>query len=298
MSVRTVYRDIEFLRDRLGAPVEYDASRKGYSYSELSFQLPSVKLTEGEVVALFLAEQVLREYRGTPYEADIKTAFDKITAFLPAEVSLNLGGLESLYSFHKPVTSSQDIETFRTLIRAARELRRVEVRYQGRASAEPVERRLDPYHLTNVNGEWYLFAYCHKREAVRVFRPDRIARIDETGERFERPDDFDPADHLDGALSVHGGESVPKRVVLRFAPEVARFVTEKIWHPSQQHKHRRDGSLEVTFRLTSFVELERFILGWGRHCRVVSPKSLRERIRDEARCIVAAYDPVAAGRTK
>ena len=75
VSHRTVQRDVEFLRDRLGAPLEYDPVRNGYVYRDPAFRLPFLTLTEGELVALFLAERVLQQYRGTPYAADLARAF-------------------------------------------------------------------------------------------------------------------------------------------------------------------------------------------------------------------------------
>src|SRR3954453_7331205 len=71
---RTIQRDVEFLRDRCGAPLAYDPVRHGYSYPDPTFRLPPLELTEGELVALFLAGRVLRQYRGTPYAAELERA--------------------------------------------------------------------------------------------------------------------------------------------------------------------------------------------------------------------------------
>jgi predicted DNA-binding transcriptional regulator YafY len=80
VSRRTLQRDIEFLRDRLGAPLIFDPRRQGYAYSDPSFRLPEVPMTEGELLALALAERVLRQYRGTPYAPDLARAFGKVAA--------------------------------------------------------------------------------------------------------------------------------------------------------------------------------------------------------------------------
>src|SRR5206468_9662755 len=85
---RTVRRDITYMRDQLGAPLEYVASRNGYRYSEPTFRLPYFSVTEGELVALLLAQRLLRQYRGTPFEADLVRAFTKLTSLLPDAVTL------------------------------------------------------------------------------------------------------------------------------------------------------------------------------------------------------------------
>ena len=95
MSRRTIQRDIEFMTDRLGAPIAYDHRRRGYYYTVANFQLPSVRLTEGELVAIFLGQRVLAGYAGSPYEGLIRSAFEKICAALPDSVSLDLAGYDA-----------------------------------------------------------------------------------------------------------------------------------------------------------------------------------------------------------
>jgi proteasome accessory factor B len=101
VTPRTVQRDIEFLRDRLQAPVEFDPRRNGYHYSAADFQLPIIQLTEGELAALFLAERLLQQYRGTPYAAALASLFEKLTASLPKEVTIDLSHLADVYSFRR-----------------------------------------------------------------------------------------------------------------------------------------------------------------------------------------------------
>lgn len=293
VSIRTVYRDVEYLRDRLGAPVDYDASRKGYYYTEPSYQLPAISLTEGELLALFLAEKTLQQYQGTPYEQDIRTAFKKIVRFLPEEVSIQLSDLDSFYTFRSSTTTLQDIDAFQTLVSAALERRRVRVNYRSTIRGEQTERDLDPYHLANVDGGWYLFAHCHLRNGVRVFRTDRIERIRKLRKAFERPEGFSPADHLDSAMAIYADESKPKRAILEFDEFASRFIGEKIWHPSQRLVRRKDGTVKLEVRLSSFVELKRFALGWGKHCRVVHPLSLAREMAEEVEEMGAVYRNVS-----
>ena len=90
VSPRTVQRDIVFLRDRLQAPIEFDSRRNGYHLSQPDFRLPFFQLSEGELVALFLAERLLQQYRGTYFEIQLEHAFAKMLELLPAPVSIDL----------------------------------------------------------------------------------------------------------------------------------------------------------------------------------------------------------------
>jgi proteasome accessory factor B len=126
---RTIQRDIEFLRDRCGAPLEYDPVRHGYSYRDPTYRLTLTDLTEGELVALLLAERALQTFRGTPYAAELARLFRKIAAFLPEHITIDLEHLAGLPSFRVAAVAEIDPKLFATLARATRESRPLRVRY-------------------------------------------------------------------------------------------------------------------------------------------------------------------------
>ena len=115
VSSRTVQRDLDSLRDSWGAPLVFSHERNGYFYSSPDYALPLLRLTEGELVALFLAERLLHQYRDTPYASCIATAFQKLLAALPNEVTCRFGAprrdlvhpsTEATASRHRRVPSS------------------------------------------------------------------------------------------------------------------------------------------------------------------------------------------------
>src|SRR6476646_9333371 len=79
VSTKTIQRDIDFMRDQLGLPIEYDQLHFGFIYTEPVTSFPNIEVSEGEVVALFVAQKVLEQYRGTSFEKPLRTAFEKIT---------------------------------------------------------------------------------------------------------------------------------------------------------------------------------------------------------------------------
>src|ERR1700688_4527251 len=79
VNPRTVHRDLDCLRDQLGAPLEFDRDRNGYYYTNASWLIPYPQLSEGELLALFLASRLLKQYQGTPFAADLARMFGKIT---------------------------------------------------------------------------------------------------------------------------------------------------------------------------------------------------------------------------
>lgn len=287
---RTVHRDLALLRDSFGAPLEYSAKKNGFFYRDQSFALPLLQLTEGELLALFLAERVLQEFQGTPYASDLNRAFRKLTASLPEHVTVDLGHLETSYSFRNWPVTANDIATFRQLCSAVREEKQLELVYWS-ASRDVTSRRLvDPYHLASLEGSWYLIGHCHLREEIRMFAPMRIRVMRETGERIERPADFSIANYLDGTFRVMRGSGQGHKVRLRFAPAAARFVREKTWHPSQKIVKSKDGSLVLTMAVTHLLEVKRWALSFGSECEVLEPRTLRQEIEQEIRIMVNRFE--------
>jgi predicted DNA-binding transcriptional regulator YafY len=281
VNPRTIQRDIEFLRDRLQAPLLFDPVRNGYQYTNPDFHLPMVRLTEGELAALFLAERLLQEYRGTPYAGALASLFEKLTAGLRDDVSIDLSHFADAYSFRRLGGLDADATTFAHLARAVRDGRRLELVYWTASRNATNRRVVDPYHLASIQGDWYLLAYCHLREEVRFFSPARIRSLRETGEHFERSADFRLADYLDDTFRSVRGSGAARRVRLRFSSDAARYIRERVWHPSQRLTQRRDGSLVLTLRVNHFLEVKRWALSYGAACEVLEPAELREEIQQE-----------------
>ncbi|NJK94984.1 MAG: HTH domain-containing protein [Bacteroidales bacterium] len=99
VSSKTIQRDLEFMRDQLGLPIEYDGARFGYGYTEPVGHFPTVQVSEGEVVALFVAQKALQQYQGTSLERPLAGAFEKIAGSLKDEVSLDLTDWDRAISF-------------------------------------------------------------------------------------------------------------------------------------------------------------------------------------------------------
>jgi proteasome accessory factor B len=285
VSSRTVQRDLVFLRDRLQAPLEFDAVRNGYRYTSPDYRLPFFRLTEGELVALFLAERSLQQYRGTPYEADLRRVFARMKAGLPEAVSIDLAALAETLSVRPTVVTEPDAATFATLAAAVVGGRRLEIDYWTASRNERNRRQIDPYHLTVIDGDWYLIAFCRLRQSIRIFSVVRVRSVRETGETFERPRDFRVDDYLSGCFRALRGEG-QHQVVLRFVPECARRITEKSWHRSQTTEATPDGGLVLRLEVSDLREVKRWVLSWGAECAVLEPAELRQEIEAEARRMI------------
>lgn len=286
-NAKTIRRDLQFLQDNYHAPIEFNTARNGWEYTCPTYRLPAVLITEGELLAVFLAGQTLQQVQGTPYAVDLQRAIQKITELLPDEISVHWDTIEQAHSFRQSVTSLQDVDTFRRLADAVLHRRQLRVRYWTASRDAESERTIDPWHLACIDGSWYLVAYCHQRQARRMFAPGRIRELTETGETFHVPDDFRIADFFDGTFKVVQDSSQPLQTVrLRFRPAAAKYVREKVWHLSQQLHVEDDGGAVVQLQLRSLIEVRRWVLSWGSDCEVLAPDELRTDIRREAERIL------------
>jgi predicted DNA-binding transcriptional regulator YafY len=285
VSSKSIHRDLEFMRDRLELPVQFDARRNGYYYTEEVGSFPTVQITEGELFALLLAEKALQQYRGTTFEKPLLSAFRKISATLPDTVSFNLSDWGESISFRFSAEPVLDLRVFDELARATARRQQLLLAYRKPGREEAELRKVDPYHLANINGEWFLFAFCHLRQDIRTFAPARIASITRTGQSFCRPADFSLQDRLSLSFGVRSGEG-EHDIRIIFSKQAAGYIREKIWHSSQRIVQMPDGRIELHLRLSSLEEIQRWVLGWGGHAVVLYPPELAAAVRSAAQLIL------------
>ncbi len=281
VSTKSVHRDLEFMRDRLDLPLVYDRVRRGYVYTEEVTSFPTMQMTEGELLALLVAEKALQQYRGTSFEKPLVSALRKMAASLPDTVSISLSDWGQTISFRTSAEPIVDLGVFDALARATAGRRQLELTYRKPGRKETELRVVDPYHLANINGEWFLFAQCHLRRDLRTFVPARILGVRETGKRFERPRRFSLEQRLRDSFGVVSG-SGEEEVVVRFDDAVADYIREKRWHPSQRLVELAGGGVEMHLRLSSLTEVHRWILSWGGQAVPVVPPRLVEMARQAA----------------
>lgn len=288
VSVKTIHRDVGFMRDRLGLPVEFDPVKNGYRYTESVDAFPSLQISEGELFALMVAEKALHQYRGTPFEARLVTALKKLERALPDTVSLNLQEWDHAISFRTSAEPIVNVPLMETLADAIQRRQQLRLSYRKPGARQPESRTVDPYHLANVNGDWYLFAFDHLRHDLRTFVPTRIQSAEPTGATFKRPARFALEKQLRDSFGVFS-TSGDYAVVIQFDATVADYIREKRWHPSQQLLELPDGRLELRLQLGSLVEVQRWILSWSGHAIALAPPELVTGTRRAAEQLLAAH---------
>jgi predicted DNA-binding transcriptional regulator YafY len=290
ISERTAYRDLDYLRDELRVPMEFDRQRRTFYLTEPTALISPVTLSRGEIVAVFFAERVLAQYRGTPFEDDLRSAFRKIQELLPEEVSVSPETLDDVLSLDIGPVNTPDPAVFADLLAALR-LRRVAIlRYRSLHSGRTTDRRIRPFHVFNLRGDWYVAAFDEARAAVRDFALHRIRRITMTTARYGIPGSFDRDRYLAEAFSIEKGAK-PVEVVVRFGSRQARWIRERRWHRTARLQNAIDGGCTLRFRVSGLGEVRRWVMQFGPEAEVLAPSALRRQVAEDLARALEHYAP-------
>jgi proteasome accessory factor B len=269
-------RDLDCLRDDHHAPIAYDDSRKGFRLTDPTFKLAPVELTQREVFTFSIARKLLERFEGTPLEMDMRSVLAKIGESLQGTVAFDLESLTDQFTVLAEDHARVDPEIWQWAGRAINQRERLRLRYQ-RFDGVTGPYVVEPYHLVTYHGNWYLLALNTAAGRMETFALSRCRPLAGTGQHFPPPAAFDPKTFFKHAFGISQAGQ-PWNVRLRFARDVATYIRERRWHPSQQMRQRRDGSLELRLHISSRKELARWVLSWMPHVKVLAPRELKQRI--------------------
>jgi len=284
-SSKTINRDIAFMRDQLGLPVEWDAQTNGYRYSGCVDGFPTMQVSESELFALLVAQKALQPYEGTPFHAPLESALQKLSQGLKDKIFISLDHLDAPVSFKSAGLSKADLGIFQIVTRAVAQEEELHFEYKNLGTKRWQQRKVQPWHLCCVENQWYVVCWDLKRKATRTFALVRMRHLSMPGNSFKRPEDFNIHQHLKNAFGVFVGETKYK-VRLVFDDWASQLIREKQWHPAQKVKELENGCVELRIELADLFEIERWILSWGSHVQVLAPAQLKKSVRAHAQGIL------------
>lgn len=287
ISERMIQKDLAVIRHGLKLPLYH--SQEGYYFDEMP-QLPALQYTFAEALALLLAVQAARQISGVG-STELAVAIARLEALFPPEFTPLLRQMVS-----RPVTTVRREHRQQMLMllnRALLERRKVRIVYETRSRGGAVsERVVRPYHIMPYVRSWQLIAYCEMREAIRMFKVDRIQEATLSNERYRIPADFDVDEYMGSNWgAMRGGSGEPVDVVLRFGPQAGQWVSEEYWHSSQEAEELPDGRVLFKLHIAAITpEFVNWVLYYGGRVEVLEPEELRERVVAEHRRAVEAHE--------
>ncbi len=289
VSTKTAQRDIDFMRDRLFAPLEYAAAQRGYRYSEDGFELPSLWLSEAELTALLLAGSFISAVPDNELKAELHNLLDHILEIYSSSDKLNLKQLNSRISLKNIGYYNTAGRTFHLVLDALLKRTSLQIIYYSPHKNETTERTILPLHLLCYMGSWHLIAHCSLRGELRDFTLARIRQASTSANGFDCNANADAIKaFIRDNFGIFAGEN-RQDVCIRFTPEVAGWVCEQIWHPDQQIEYEPDGHLRLAFPVADFTEIRREVLKFGAAAEVLAPETFRKQVQTEIKKMQKIY---------
>ena len=292
VSKATFKRDLEYLRDRMGAPIVYDRDEEAYRFEagvadQGSWQLPGLWFTAAEMQALLTMDRLLADLQPGVLSDAIAPLRKRLRALLG---SRQHSADDVAKRIRILAIGSREVEPahFRVLSAAVLSRRRLRIRHLRRRDGVVLEREVSPQRLVHYRDNWYLDAWCHKRQALRTFGVDAIesATVSELEARDVPEETLDR--HFASGYGIFAGSETQEAVLL-FGEQRARWVSHEVWHPKQDGKLQLDGTYLLRFPYAQEPELVMDILRYGPDVQVLAPDSLREAVAAKLRAAAALY---------
>jgi predicted DNA-binding transcriptional regulator YafY len=292
ISRATFKRDLEYLRDRLHAPIEWDRETRGYRFTRPNpdaprFQLPGLWFNASEIRALLTMQHLLANLQPGLLGPHVQPLLARLRQLLdtgdhPAEEVerririIHLGARQLSLPHFEVVASAVLART------------RLAIVYRARGRNEVTEREVSPQRLVHYRENWYLDAWCHLREDIRSFAVDAIEKAAAVDKRAKAVSDRELDEVLASGYGIFSGRRTTW-ASLRFTPERARWVSAEQWHPQQKSRFEPDGSYVLEVPYSDPRELVMDVLRYGPDVEVLAPDALRGAVREQFEQAAARY---------
>jgi len=292
VSLATFKRDLAYMQNSLNAPIEWDNYERGYKFKQQGvgpkFELPGMWFSEEETTALVTMQHLLAslDQGGLigPHIAPLMTKIDAIlgngetsSKELRQRIKLiSMGSRKSAHSFFSEIGN------------ALLKRERIMIMFYTKDRDEVEEREISPQRLIHYRENWYLDAYCHKRQALRSFSVDGIRHVKLLSEKCIDIPDKQMNEHFAGSYGIFSGKG-DKTAKLKFSPKAARWVANESWHPNQRGQMEKDGSYVLKFEYSQDPELLMDILKYGAEVQVLAPAELIKKVIAEMNKSLSIY---------
>jgi predicted DNA-binding transcriptional regulator YafY len=295
VSLATFKRDLEYMRERLYAPIVWDRDQNGYRFEAAEedkghpYQLPGLWFSPAEAQALLTLEHLIESLEPSLLGPHLEPLKVRLRALLSVgdhsaeQVRRRIRVIPFGARKHEP-------KHFALLASAVLGRTRLKIRYYNRTRDQETEREVSPQRLVYYRANWYLDGWCHLRNDIRSFALDAIRGAEMVAGKVKEVPDAELDEVLAAGYGIFSGKKV-QWATLRFTPERARYVSLEEWHPKQRARWDKDGTYVLEVPFSSEGELLMDILKFGPDVEVLAPASLREQVRSRVLDLARVYAP-------
>ena len=294
VSSKTVQRDLDYLRDELSAPIEYDRLEGGYRYSRSDYVLPFLPVDGKDLFAIGVAGEVLALLNASPLARDLRALYARLAPLMPPAVRLHPETVMEKLALRANAFRPVREDTWQAVTESLQKGVALAIRYRHAGGRAGPPRTLKPYALILSGRDWMLLAPETSGGPIKSFYLARIEEAASTAERYAIPKDFDPESFYRDTFGIFVG-GPPFRFRVRFSREASDEVREILFHPRQRLETAPGGEAILELPARSIREARRFVLGYGGDAVALSPPELVEDLRREVSALRNAYGSRESG---
>lgn len=298
VSRATLRRDLQYLRDRLNAPIVYDRLGGGYRFatdpskaaastSGPKYELPGLWFNASEIYSLLMMQQLLNTVQPGLLGPHIAPLQSRLSALLGSQHNRPEDIEDRIRIVHTGQRAPEPAN-FALIASALLKRQRLKLQHWHRGRNETTAREISPQRLVFYRGNWYLDAWCHLRKDLRSFAVETLSDV----ALLDKPAKEVAARVLDSRVQngygIFGGER-SQWAQLKFTPARARWVASEQWHPDQRGMVLPDGSFQLEVPYSIETELVMDILRHMPEVEVIGPPALRKKVHDKLATALAVH---------
>lgn len=276
----TIEKDLFAMRAEFDAPIRYSKIEKGYYYTDPTYTIDKLPLSEDDIEAIRFASNTLMQFRDVGLFKQFGFAIDKIFNRVHISNNPTEDSVENFVQFETVHDSAKGNEMLPDFLKAIKEKIVVTFLYTSYVSEKTKLRKVLPLLLKEYRNRWYLICFTLDKQKVVTFGLDRMEDFQLTEEHYLDPIDFNPDHYFKNSIGITANENEPERVIFKIDKIGSKYIVSQPLHSSQLLI--KEGTNRNTFELTVIVseELKRTIMSYGSQIEVIKPKTLRTEIRN------------------
>ena len=266
VSVRQIKRDIEYMRNRMNAPIVYNAEHRAYCYEK---EFNDLEFADQDCIFAYLSLESILKSRS--YSALFR---ENLISKFEEQIPLDYRELSQKISYQMPQSQYINEKSFKIICDSMLKKLCLKIDYtdsQGKFSSRTVE----AHRLVNYSGSWYIVAFDKDKNSLRTFNIPRISSISLTKEKFSlHAENFDEEikEFSSKGFGIFFGRKTVN-VKIKFSGSSKQIVSSQIWHEKQKISLENDF-LILEVPVASFTEILGKILSFGKEALPLEPPEL------------------------
>lgn len=296
VSEASIKRDIEFLRDRLQCPIEWDRSRRGYIIrddlaSGGRFELPGIWFDASEVFALLAMLHLLEGIQPGLLAEHVQPLKTRLRNML-SEGTESVTPIEEKVKLIHFAPRRIEPKHFQLIAGALLRGKRTWLKYWNRDKRQRTEREISPQQLVHYRENWLLDAWCHTQKALRTFALEAIEDVRILDTAAIKVPHAKLQEHFAGGYGIFAGRAI-HRARLKFTPGRAQWIAKETWHEDQSSEWLEDGCYLLEVPYANDQELAMDLLRHAPEVEVLYPPELRAKVFTAASAAARKNEPYA-----